>query len=89
MVSTFLLGETRNLEGARVGGIFFFYLKEGSSKVFSSESRSLLWRRLMEKVLEIFYNDYSSLLARAMTEFFSNLYYENLDGFLEVKPTKV
>ena len=49
----------------------------------------MLWRSLIEKALDIFCNDYSSLPARARRESFSDLYHEILVAFLEVKSTNV
>lgn len=84
------LGETGRLKKTGVGGLFI--LTEGnksSAMSFVLESRPLLWRRLREKALDIFHKDYSTLPARAKRELFSDLYHEDLVGFLEIKPAKI
>lgn len=64
--------------------------KKAPAKSFLLESGFLLWGRLLENALDVFLNDSSSLLlAKAKRESFSELYPENLIGFLAAKQTKV
>lgn len=76
------------LEGTEVGGMIFSQLGYASGKSFPLEYRPFC----MEKSLGLYLrnNDSSSASpARVMGASFSDLHFENMVGFLEVKPTKL